>query len=229
MARPDVNSSKVRDAHYDEVFPWLKEVSAEHIDFNLPNQRWVETPEGYIHSLYLQPCKNLPNSPLLSMPDGQPGFWGEVTVPYVDLVMDNPAPVSGWMQDHVAYGIQPRLYYSQVMWIDNIRKTDAGSIQYHVKERYGNPGDLFWADGAGFRPLTSDDISPIHAEIDPATKKIVVNVKLPNLNMHGRGPGSLFLPGLNGNPGRLNTGRRSSNMAEVDLRPHGSQRAGVKL
>ncbi len=181
MARPDVNSSKVRDAHYDEVFPWLKEVSAEHIDFNLPNQRWVETPEGYIHSLLLQPCRNLPNSPLSTMPEGQKGFWGEVTVPYVDLILDNPAPVSGWMKDHVEYGIQPRLYYSQVMWIDNIRKTDSGNIQYHVNELYGNPGDLFWADGAGFRPLTSEDISPIHAEIDPATKKIVVNVNYQTL------------------------------------------------
>lgn len=181
MDRPDVGSTKVRDATADEVFPWLKEVSAENIDFNIPNQRWVETPEGYIRSYNLQPCRNLPNTPLAGLPQGQTGFWGEITVPYVDLVMENPSPVSGWMRDHIAYNRTPRLYYSQVMWIDGIRSIDSGGIQYHVNERYGNPGDLFWADGAAFRLLTEDDVSPIHPEVDPATKKIVVNINYQTL------------------------------------------------
>lgn len=173
--RPDVNSEKVRDVFRDEVFPWLKEVSTDSIDYNLPNQRWAETPEGYIHSLYLQPCRNLPNDPLVSLPDGK-GFWAEVTVPYVDLLLDNAVPISGWMRDHVAYQLQPRLYFTQVMWIDQIRTGDSGRIIYHVNERYGNPGDFFWAEGAAFRPLTSEEISPIHPGVDPATKKVIVNL-----------------------------------------------------
>jgi hypothetical protein len=181
MVHPDVSSTKVRDAHRDEVFPWQREVSAETIDLNLPNQRWVETPEGYIHSLYLQPCRNNPNNPLTAIPDGKPGFWAEVTVPYVDLSVETAASGSGWMHDLIAYGLQPRLYYSQVMWIDQIRTTDKGTIQYHVNERYGNPGDLFWAEGAAFRPLTDDDVSPLHPDVDPATKKVVVNVSYQTL------------------------------------------------
>jgi hypothetical protein len=181
MTRPDVGSTKVRDAHRDEVFPWLKEVSAETIDFNLPNQRWVETPEGYIHSLYLQPCKNFPNTPLSALPDNQAGFWSEVTIPYVDLLLDNPTPISGWMRDHVTFGLQARLYYSQIMWVDKIRTTDAGTIQYHINERYGNPGDFFWADGSAFRPLNDEDVSPINPEVDANTKKIKVNVSYQTL------------------------------------------------
>jgi hypothetical protein len=110
MTHPDVNSSKVRDAHRDEVFPWIREVSAENIDLNYSNQRWVETSEGYIWSPYLQPCRNHPNTPLAALPSGAAGFWGEVTIPYVDLILDNPAPVSGWMRDHVTYDLQARLY-----------------------------------------------------------------------------------------------------------------------
>jgi hypothetical protein len=182
MTRPDVNSSKVRDTHRDEVFPWLREVSAETVNFNNPNQRWVETPEGYIWSPHLQPCRNLPNTPLTALSAGQKGFWAEVTVPYVDLILDNPTPVSGWMRDHLAYDLQARLYYSQVMWIDQVRTSDSGTVQYHVNERYANPGDLFWAEGAAFRPLTDDDISPIHPEVDPATKKIVVNLNYQSLS-----------------------------------------------
>jgi lipoprotein-anchoring transpeptidase ErfK/SrfK len=181
MSRPNVGSSKVRDAHRDEVFPWLHELSGEAIDYNISNQRWVETPEGYIRSNTLQPCRNQPNTPLAAMPVGQSGFWAEVTVPYVDLALDNPAPISGWMRDHLAYNLAPRLYYSQVMWIDNIR-TGSGIVEYHVNERYGNPGDLFWADGAGFRPLTNDDISPINPDVDPVTKKVEVNLNYQTLS-----------------------------------------------
>jgi len=176
MTQPSVTSTKVRDLHRDEVVTWLRELAGETLDLNIPNQRWVETPEGYVRSLYLQPCRNVPNTPLTALPAGQAGFWAEATVPYVDLILDNPAPASGWMRDMVAYGLQPRLYYSQVMWMDGVRTTDSGEVQYHVNERYGNPGDLFWADGAAFRPLTGDDVSPIHPDVDPAAKKIEVNL-----------------------------------------------------
>lgn len=182
MAQPDVNGTKVRDATRDEVFPWLREVSSSTVDVNRINQRWVETPEGFIYSPYMQPCRNLPNTPMTALPEGKAGFWAEVTVPYVDLILDNPNPISGWMKDHVTYGLQPRLYYLQVMWIDNIRTTDSGAVQYHVNERYGNPGDLFWADGAAFRPISEDEISPLHPDVDPAVKKIVVHLSYQTLS-----------------------------------------------
>lgn len=181
MSRPDISSTKVRNTVADEVFPWEKEVSAETIDLNIPNQRWVETHEGYIRSIYLQPCKNNPNTPINAIPNGKAGFWGEVTVPYVDLIVERAASGPGWVSDHIAYGRTPRLYFSQVMWIDNIRTGDSGTIQYHVNERYGNPGDLFWSEGAAFRPLTEDDITPIHPDVDPATKKVVVNLNYQTL------------------------------------------------
>jgi lipoprotein-anchoring transpeptidase ErfK/SrfK len=179
-ASPDVNGPVVRDVYRDEVFQWLREVRSDVMDYNLPNQRWVETPEGYIHSLYLQPCKNLPNLPLTDLPEGR-GFWAEVTIPYVDLNMATPAPMSGWMRDHITYNLQPRLHYSQIMWIDQIRTTAAGKVEYHTNERYGNPGDLFWAEGAAFRPLTEEDISPINPDVDPVTKKIIVNLNYQTL------------------------------------------------
>jgi lipoprotein-anchoring transpeptidase ErfK/SrfK len=95
--------------------------------------------------------------------------------------MENPAPVSGWMRDHVAYDLQARLYYSQVMWIDQIRTTETGMVQYHINERYGNPGDLFWAEGTAFRPLTEEDVSPINPDVDPVIKKIIVNLSYQTL------------------------------------------------
>lgn len=180
--RPEMNSQTVRDVYRDEVFAWIREVSAETISYDVPSQRWLETPEGYLRGRYIQPCRNLPNIPYTSIPQGQNGFWAEVSVPYVDLQMDNANPVSGWMRDLAYYGLQPRFYYQQVMWIDQVRILDGGQVLYRVNERYGNPGDLFWADGTAFRPLTEDEIAPIHPEVDPATKQIVVNLMYQTLS-----------------------------------------------
>jgi hypothetical protein len=183
-ARPDVNSATIRDVYRDDVFAWIKEVSAESISFDVPSQRWVETPEGYLRSRYIQPCRNLPNIPVISLPEGRAGFWAEVTVPYVDLdnYYDGPPTRAGWASDLAFYNLQPRLYFQQVTWIDEIVTSNSGAILYRVNERYANPGDLFWAEGAAFRPITEDDISPISPDVDPNTKKIVVNLNYQTLS-----------------------------------------------
>jgi hypothetical protein len=65
------------------------------------------------------------------------------------------------------------------MWVDQVMTNSSGAVLYRINEDakhgYGY-GDIFWAEGAGFRPLTADDVSPIHPDVDPSTKKIVVNV-----------------------------------------------------
>lgn len=182
--RPDVNSPLVRDVYRDEVFPWLKEVSAETISYDVSNQRWVETPEGYLRSFYIQPCKNTPNVPISILPSDADGFWAEVSVPYVDLENYYAGPPTrlGWLYDLAIFNLQPRYYYQQVIWVDEVKTSDAGDIFYRVRDRYGDPGDLFWADGRAFRPLIAEEISPINPDIDPGIKKIVVNLNYQTLS-----------------------------------------------
>ncbi len=186
MTRPNVTSNKVRDAHRDEVFAWLREVSAETINLNNPNQRWVETPEGYIWAPYLQPCHNVPNTPLTALPSGAKGFWAEVTVPYVDLILDNPAPVSGWMRDHVAYNLQARLYYSQVMWMDQVRTSDSGTIQYHVNETVRESGRPFLGGRGGFPPFDSGGCFANQPGCGSSHQEGGSEFELPDLIVHGR-------------------------------------------
>lgn len=89
-ARPDGNEQIVGALYEDQVIPWIREVVG-----TMPgriNQRWVETPYGYVWGGNLQPVRNLPNSPVSTLPSTSlgPGMWVEVTVPYVDLILDNP-------------------------------------------------------------------------------------------------------------------------------------------
>jgi lipoprotein-anchoring transpeptidase ErfK/SrfK len=184
-SQPDVGSSTVKTVYEDTILPWLREVNALNPDLNRINQRWVETPEGFVYSSYLQPVRNQPNTPLTATPAGKPGFWGEVTVPYVDFVLDNPPARSAGLRNLIANGLPTRLYYSQVMWIDQIKISEVtGNPLYRVNENGGrppgitggSPGDIFWAEGAVFRPLTGDEIAPISPDVDPNEKKVVVNV-----------------------------------------------------
>jgi len=77
----------VSEVYGDTVVPWLREVVGRRE--NYLNQRYVETPNGFIYAPYLQPVKNQPNQPLQTLPAGQAGFWAEVTVPYVEFVLEN--------------------------------------------------------------------------------------------------------------------------------------------
>lgn len=165
----------------DYCLPWTREVLGTAV--GLVNQKYLETEQGYIWSSRIQPTKNLPNTPITEMPAGQPGFWAEVTVPYVELTLEG-APVSPWMQSHIQYNFPPRAYYGQVLWIDQIRQSN-GFVEYRWNENQGHGygfGDIFWADGAGLKVLSEQDVAPISPEIDPAEKKIVADLTYQTLS-----------------------------------------------
>lgn len=165
---PDPDSPTLGQVYEDTIVPWLREVVGRR-PFRF-NQRWVETPEGYIWAPYLQPVKNAINTPVGSLPQSSlgPGMWAEVSVPYVDVILDNPPARSPWLQNTQ----RPRLYYSQVFWIDQVKTDDQGKVWYRVNERYGF-GDLLWADAEGFRPLTKEEVEPINPQAEG--KRVVVN------------------------------------------------------
>lgn len=179
---PRVDYAPQSKVYEDAIVPILREVIASSKDLNLVNQRWFETPNGYLHADFVQPVRNFPNEALKAMPEGKNGFWAEVTVPYVDLFMDNPPARSPWAKDILAIQKNPRLYYLQVVWIDQIKLGESGQPLYRFNEDGGRPpgatggsyGDIFWADGRAFRLLTAEDVAPISPDVDPTTKRVVV-------------------------------------------------------
>lgn len=173
-ARPDFDSETVGVLYEDAVLPWIKEVVG-----NWPwrnNQRWVETPEGYIWAPYLQPVEVKPAIPvnnLQEMEDGL-GMWVETSIPYVDAILENGPPRSAWWRFRLENGMPYRFYYSQILFVDQIRTDEDGLSWYRINERFGNPGDIFWARAEAFQPITEEEISPIRPEIED--KRVVVDV-----------------------------------------------------
>jgi lipoprotein-anchoring transpeptidase ErfK/SrfK len=173
-ARPDADSQTLGELFEDSVLPWLREVAGTNAYRN--NQRWVETPDGYIWSPYLQPVANRPNQPVAALPEGSQGtgMWVEVTVPYADLLLDNPPARAPWLEYKIENGISPRLYYSQITWVDQMKVDSDGQTLYRVNEKYGSYGDIFWAAAEAFRPLTDEDLTPINPEVED--KRVLVDV-----------------------------------------------------
>jgi len=183
---PNLNTS-VGQLQADTLIEWNREVVGNVIG-GLSNQRYVETPQGYIYASVLQPTKNQPNTPVTEMPAGQAGFWAEVTVPYVELTHEGVV-ASPWLQDHITYNFPPRLYYGQVVWIDQVR-TSSGFSEYRWSEDanghgygYGGTyGEFFWADGAGLKILTDGDVAPINPDVAPDDKTISVDLDYQTLS-----------------------------------------------
>jgi len=178
-ARPDSNSQIVGALYEDNVVPWAREVVG-----SLPgriNQRFVETPNGYIWGGYVQPVLNLPNIPVTNLYQTSlgAGMWVEVTVPYVDLILENPPARAPWLQYQLSINIPPRFYYSQVVWVDQIKADENGQVWYRLNEKYGS-GDIFWGQAEAFRPLTADETSPINPGAEE--KRIVVNIDYQTLS-----------------------------------------------
>jgi hypothetical protein len=180
-SRPtDASDTFIRQLQPDELFEWQREVTGS-VTGGVFNQKFVETPEGYIWGTNLQPARNLPNSPITEIPVGKTGFWAEVTVPYVDLAHEGNIATT-WLRDHITWNFPPRLYYGQVVWMDRIR-TENGFVEYRWNENVngrgyglGTYGEYYWGDGRGFKVLTDADVAMISPDVDPAEKTMLLNL-----------------------------------------------------
>lgn len=178
-AEPNMNAATTTRVWRDDILKIKQEVIANVLDFNRYNQKWYETPHGFIYSPYVQPVKNLPNQPLAELPFdelGQRGMWVEITVPRVEFELTKAwSQASSWIRDSEGFA---KLYYSQIFWASDIRSVD-GHSEYLLSEKYGALPDYYWVDARACRPVTAEEVSPIHP--DTGDKKVLVNLQTQTL------------------------------------------------
>ncbi len=175
-ARPDPDSQTVGVLYEDGVLPWVREVAGERPAYIFYNQKWVETSEGYVYAPYFQPVRNLPNEPVEELPSSSlgAGMWAEVTVPYVDVILETEPSSNSWVEVKSEEGLPIRFYYSQVFWVDQIKISESGNTLYRVNPNYYGGVDRLWAEARAFRPITLDDLAPISPEVE--NKRILVDL-----------------------------------------------------
>jgi L,D-transpeptidase catalytic domain len=181
-ARPDADSPTIGSLYEDAVVAWLREVIGSNP--YRTNRRYVETQDGYIWAPDLQPVRNLPNEPVSALPPTSrgSGMWVEISVPYVDMLLDNPPARSPRLKNRSELGLTPRMYYSQITWVDQIKTGEDGQIWYRINEPYGSYGDMLWARGEAFRPLTLEEMAPIRPDVEH--KRVQVNIAKQTLSCY---------------------------------------------
>jgi len=176
--KPNPESQTVGVLYEDAVVPWIRETTGQKFNYVFSNQKWVETPQGFVYGPYLQPVYNKPNVPVESL---QPmsmgaGMWVQVTVPYVDAWLDKDEPSdNSWVKFKLEDGLPLRFYYGQQFWIDQIKSTDQGQKLYRVNPNYYGGVDMLWADAQAFRPITEEDLSPINPDVTDKRVEVDVN------------------------------------------------------
>ena len=207
-SRPSADAPVVRIVYEDTLFPVYREVIGE-TPAGTTVSTWFETPYGYAYSPNVQIVKNEPNALESDLPQTSMGrgFWAEITVPYVGLRFDSD-PISPWYQE--IYNHNPRAYYGQIFWIDDIRESYDGTIMYRANELYGTYGDSVYADGRGFRRIREEDISQIHP--DKADKRILANLTYQTLTCY-EGKDEVFFCRMSSGAIYTNDGQVTDNYA----------------
>lgn len=181
-SRPDPESETVGILYEDGVLPWIKSITGQKPSFVFSNQKWVETPQGYVYSAYFQPVFNKPNEPLENLPSTSlgPGTWAEVTVPFADVSLVNDPTPNSWVSTRLEQGQLLRVYYGQVFWIDRILNNDGGKIFYRINPNYYGGLDQLLVPASAMRPITPGEVTAVNPEIED--KSILVDINRQTLS-----------------------------------------------
>lgn len=176
MAEPSIYASEIRKVYFDELLEWKNEVIADDININRLNQRWIETPEGYVFADEFQKVRFVPQVPLEELPlypSGERGMWVEISTPYsgLDLTKAKNSYLY-WISDT----IRPRIYYSQVFWAFDVRRhPDTGVVQYCLTQKVPPIPDTYWVNAEYCRPITAEEVAPIHPDAGDKLVKVNIN------------------------------------------------------
>jgi hypothetical protein len=112
------------------------------------NPVWYETEGGYIHSGYVQPVEDAPQSEVIA-PVPEPGFWAEVCVPFAQARWQPGSP-------YVAY----KLYYGTVYRVVRAAADEGGEWWYQLQD------GLTWSPGLyvpswSMRRIPAEQLTPI--------------------------------------------------------------------
>ncbi|MFO7740796.1 MAG: L,D-transpeptidase [Anaerolineae bacterium] len=159
-AEPSPSADPVSWKKRDDVIPLHAAVVGE-----APwptNPVWYQTEGGYIHSGYVHPVEDAPQSEVISDVEA-PGFWAEVSLPIAEARWRPGSP-------YVSY----KLYYGTVYRVVRAVADDAGDWWYQLRE------GITWSPGPYVRSRSLRRIPPEQlAPISPGEpdKQLVISIR----------------------------------------------------
>lgn len=156
----DEKSRVVRGVKYDEVLPIFASIDGKPPRGFRHNAIWYDVGEGYVHSSYVVPVREVYNQP-----EWETGFWGEITVP------------TSWQ--HWQPKLRSRRYYdlaygSIYRVIGRVDETD-GRAWYRIVDDMA-PSSEWWIQARHVRHVQPDEFAPISPDVPPQLKRIDVSI-----------------------------------------------------
>ncbi|MFN2152343.1 MAG: L,D-transpeptidase [Anaerolineales bacterium] len=156
----------------DTLVPILNCVQAA-LGWKNRNSHWYHTPEGFVHSAYIQRIKTQFNQPASKLPQG--GQLGEITVAFSQGLRYQQ--YEGWQNFY-------RVYYQTVHWITGIiegpPKGQHGAQPWYeitderLRVRYAVPA-------SHVRLISPGEIAPLSPEVPADEKLIQISIESQNL------------------------------------------------
>jgi len=158
----DERSDTVRTVKYDEVLPIyqaLHGVAPAALDHN---DIYFDVGEGYIHSSYVVPVREMFQEPEETF---DKGFWGEISVP------------TSWQ--HWEPKLRSRRYFDLAYGtvyrvIDRVNEVD-GRAWYRIVNDL-SPSDEWWVQAAHVRRIPKSDFDPISPDVPPKDKQVIISI-----------------------------------------------------
>jgi len=160
-AAPGTQAELVRSLALNEVIAISGQIESDDSP-SKHNKIWYKTVDGFVHSSLVQPSENLPNKPVTQVDAA--GFWGEVTVPNVEMRRAaDPAARLSYTS-----------HYGCIFRITELREGADKTAWYHLSDGANN--NLF-ARADAFRPMAAAEFAPISPEVPLSDKHIEVDLK----------------------------------------------------
>lgn len=156
LKEPAPGAGTVGRYYWGDVLPILRGMRTVPYDTRAQSDVWFQTHNGYVHSAYVVPTREIFNEPVT---DYSGDFWAEVTVP------------SGWQ--HYLPDIESqrfdwafeKLYWGQVFKITDYREDNRGLGWYRVYDDI-EPNRQAWVLARGMRFIDPYEFEPISTDIE---------------------------------------------------------------
>jgi hypothetical protein len=158
---PSVNAKQVRVAKWNEVLTVLGQTESDTSPVR-HNKTWYQTPDGFAHSLNLQPVENAPQTPESAVPSG--GFWAETSVP-MTFGRGSPVPDGGALF---------RMPFGTVFQVLEVLEGADAKPWYRISD--GRSEKIF-APAINLRRLSDVEFAPISPNVAPKDKRLEVDLR----------------------------------------------------
>jgi len=164
---PNPNAKHVRPVYLHYVAGIWGGVRGERYDAKSHSVVWFDVGEGYLHSAFVSPCKEIFNPVRTDMPEEYGFFWGEVTVPMVTQWKKPRMTGGAWDFDHY------RGFFGQVHKIVDYAIDDQGMEWYRLEDDI-EPEREAWMLAKTIRYIPPQEFLPINPDVED--KKIIISL-----------------------------------------------------